>query len=276
MPAGCGWCRRIGALVIIAVVGGAAFVLLRYTRELRHARDEVDGAQRRRSSSACSDRTADLAQARDRAQVLLSEVNHRVANSLALVSSLVSLQAKAITRPGAPRRRWRRRRTGSLRSRWCTSGSTARNDVRVVTLDEYLTGLLDHLKTSLRSEGQGVSLSYRARAGAAGDRCQRQPRGGGHRVGHQRVQICLSGRHAGEIRVRLTATAGRAGGAGGRGRRRRPGGGGAGQGHGARLAHRHGDGGEPGRRRSNISSGSPGRRRGWCSRRDRRPRGAAQ
>jgi two-component sensor histidine kinase len=30
----------------------------------------------------------------------------------------------------------------------------------VVQLDDYLAGLLEHLKTSLRSEGQGVSLVY--------------------------------------------------------------------------------------------------------------------
>jgi two-component sensor histidine kinase len=29
-----------------------------------------------------------------------------------------------------------------------------------VTLDEYLTGLLDHLKTSMRGEGQSTTLSY--------------------------------------------------------------------------------------------------------------------
>jgi len=32
--------------------------------------------------------------------------------------------------------------------------------VGTVTLDEYLEGLLEHLKSSLRSEGQGAQLSY--------------------------------------------------------------------------------------------------------------------
>ena len=33
-------------------------------------------------------------------------------------------------------------------------------DVRFVALDEYLSGLLDHLETSMRGEGLGVSLRY--------------------------------------------------------------------------------------------------------------------
>jgi two-component sensor histidine kinase len=34
------------------------------------------------------------------------------------------------------------------------------NTVGVVQLDDYLSGLLEHLKTSLRTEGQGVTLVY--------------------------------------------------------------------------------------------------------------------
>ena len=71
----------IGALVIVAVIGGAAFVLARYTNELRATRDQVNALNSELEQRVAS-RTADLAQARDRAEMLLSEVNHRVANSL--------------------------------------------------------------------------------------------------------------------------------------------------------------------------------------------------
>jgi two-component sensor histidine kinase len=155
------WLRvvsAVGAVIIVVVVGATAFVLLRYTRELRVARDEV-----REINSALEqrvvERTADLTKARDRTQVLLSEVNHRVANSLALVSSLVSLQAKAITDPGA------KSALAETQDRIFAISLVHKrlygsNDVRTVTLDEYLTGLLDHLKSSMRGEGQSTTLSY--------------------------------------------------------------------------------------------------------------------
>ena len=148
----------IGGLVIVLVVGGTAFVLLRYTQEMRQAREEVE-ALNAELESRVAVRTADAVQARDRAEVLLSEVNHRVANSLALVSSLVSLQAKAISDEGA------KNALAETQDRIFAVSLVHRrlydsSDARVVTLDEYLTGLLEHLKTSLRSSGQGVSLTY--------------------------------------------------------------------------------------------------------------------
>ena len=94
-----GWLRlvsAVGALVIVVVIGGAAFGIARYTRELRATRDEVNALNSELEQRVAT-RTADLERARDRAEVLLSEVNHRVANSLALVSSLVHLQARALT-----------------------------------------------------------------------------------------------------------------------------------------------------------------------------------
>ena len=155
------WLRvvsAVGAIVIVAVVGATAFVLLRYTRELRVARDEV-GELNSALELRVAERTADLTQARDRAQVLLSEVNHRVANSLALVSSLVTLQAKAITDPAA------KSALAETQDRIFAISLVHKrlygsDDARALRLDEYLTGLLDHIKTSMRGEGQSAALSY--------------------------------------------------------------------------------------------------------------------
>jgi two-component sensor histidine kinase len=155
------WLRivsAIGAGVIIIVVGATAFVLLRYTRELRAARDEVHGLNSALEQRVV-ERTADLTKARDRAHVLLSEVNHRVANSLALVSSLVSLQAKAIKDAGA------KSALAETQDRIFAISLVHKrlygsSGVRVVTLDEYLAGLLDHLKTSMRADGQSTTLTY--------------------------------------------------------------------------------------------------------------------
>ena len=156
-----GWLRlvsAVGALVIVVVIGGAAFEVARYTKELRATRDQVNalnGALEQRVAT----RTADLAQARDRAEVLLSEVNHRVANSLALVSSLVSLQSKALQDRAA------KDALAETQDRILAISLVHRRlydstDVRSVELDEYLTGLLNHLRDSMRSQGRGMTLLH--------------------------------------------------------------------------------------------------------------------
>jgi two-component sensor histidine kinase len=148
----------IGSLVIVTVVGGAAYGIAGYTRELRTTRDEVNTLNAELEQRVAT-RTLDLAQARDRAEVLLSEVNHRVANSLALVSSLVSLQSKALTDQSAKdalaETQDRIFAISLIHKRLYGSG-----DVRSVDLSEYLTGLLEHLRTSLRSQGHGVTISF--------------------------------------------------------------------------------------------------------------------
>jgi two-component sensor histidine kinase len=96
--------------------------------------------------------------ARDRAEVLLAEVNHRVANSLALVSSLVNLQAKVVSDPSAKEAlaetTARIFAIASVHKRLYSSGN-----VRVVELDEYLSGLLEHLEASMHGQGHAASLT---------------------------------------------------------------------------------------------------------------------
>lgn len=95
--------------------------------------------------------------ARDRAELLLAEVNHRVANSLAMVSSLVSLQANVLTDKGAKdalaETQARIFAIASVHKRLYTSHS-----VGVVELDEYLDGLLENLGASMRGQGHGATL----------------------------------------------------------------------------------------------------------------------
>jgi two-component sensor histidine kinase len=148
----------IGALVIIAVIGGGAIGMARYTRELRETRDQVNALNSELEQRVVA-RTADLALARDRAEVLLSEVNHRVANSLALVSGLVNLQAKAVgdqlAKDILAETQERIFAISLVHKRLYVS-----TDVSSVALEEYLTGLLDHIRTSMRSQYHGVTLSF--------------------------------------------------------------------------------------------------------------------
>ena len=148
----------IGAVVIVLVVAGAMWVIFVYTRDLRMTRDELN-ALNAELERRVADRTLDLVVARDRATALLSEVNHRIANSLALVSSMIGLQSKALKDDTA------KQALAETQDRIFAVSLVHKrlygaNAVGVVQLDDYLSGLLEHLKTSLRSGGQGVDLVY--------------------------------------------------------------------------------------------------------------------
>jgi two-component sensor histidine kinase len=153
------WLRRVtigGGILIVLVVAGVTATTLRYSQEIAQARDEVrllNASLERR----VKERTADLDRARSRAEVLLSEVNHRVANSLTMVAALVRLQSNAIKDDAAKsalnETETRIRAISQVHKQLYTS-----SDTTLVALDEYISGLLGQLEISMHAEGYGATL----------------------------------------------------------------------------------------------------------------------
>jgi two-component sensor histidine kinase/CHASE3 domain sensor protein len=153
------WLRRVtigGGILIVLVVAGVTATTLRYSHESAQARDEVrllNSSLERR----VKERTADLDRARSRAEVLLSEVNHRVANSLTMVAALVRLQSNAIKDDAAKtalnETETRIRAISQVHKQLYTS-----SDTTLVALDEYISGLLGQLEISMHAEGYGATL----------------------------------------------------------------------------------------------------------------------
>lgn len=97
-------------------------------------------------------RTMQAAEAsRDRAELLLREVNHRVANSLALVASLARLQSSGLENETA-----RRAIEGMLGRITAIAGVHRRlytsADVRFVQMDAYLLNLAEELQSAMAAE----------------------------------------------------------------------------------------------------------------------------
>jgi two-component sensor histidine kinase len=159
------WVSIIGALVILGTGAIAGYFVLNHTRNLAEAREALNTLNQSLEQRV-DERTTELAHtnddlrvARDRAETLLSDVNHRVANSLAMVSTLVKLQANSIadnTAKDALEQTQSRIHAVSLVHRnLYTSG-----DARVVSLDEYLAGIVQHLQTATHDQIRDISLVY--------------------------------------------------------------------------------------------------------------------
>lgn len=95
---------------------------------------------------------------RDRAEALLREVNHRVGNSLQLVSSFMSLQLRQLTDEGARQAlleaQSRIEAVAHVHRRLYTSGT-----MQSVSMPEYLAGLVQELQRTLATPAGPLSIS---------------------------------------------------------------------------------------------------------------------
>ncbi|HYW56470.1 MAG TPA: CHASE3 domain-containing protein [Polaromonas sp.] len=150
------WISAGAAVVIILVVFVVAFTVYRNGQDLKVARDEVQAANLTLEERVKS-RTADLAMARERAEVLLTEVNHRVANSLQLVAVLVGMQMRTVTDTSAKdalrETQSRISAISLIHKSLYTSG-----DVTNVALNDYLGAMLGNLETAMKKDGHTAIL----------------------------------------------------------------------------------------------------------------------
>ncbi|TXM62193.1 response regulator [Methylobacterium sp. WL12] len=104
---------------------------------------------------------AEVRAARDHAVMLLREVNHRVANSLALVAALTHMQTSAVSDPAAKaaleEMQARISAIAGIHRRLYTS-----DDVEAVELDAYLASLVEELQAAMRASGRDHAIRLSA------------------------------------------------------------------------------------------------------------------
>jgi two-component sensor histidine kinase len=106
----------------------------------------------------------EVRKAKERAELLLSEVNHRVANSLALVAALARLQANAVSDQGAKAAlqevQARIAAIAGIHRRLYTS-----SDVRFVEMDAYVASLVADLSAAMSAEAKEHRIELEVKAG---------------------------------------------------------------------------------------------------------------
>jgi two-component sensor histidine kinase len=112
------------------------------TAELRRDRERAD---------------MEILRGKERAEVLLAEVNHRVGNSLALVVALIRLQISSIDNEEV------KHALTEAQARITAIGGMHRSlyssdDVRQVEMDKYLSSLMSELRSSLEHHKLSISL----------------------------------------------------------------------------------------------------------------------
>ena len=106
-----------------------------------------------------------IREARDHAEVLLQEVNHRVANSLGLVAAMVRMQANALSEPSAIRALQETQlRINAIAGvhRWLYTS----DKIGSVEIDDYIEHLVADLKASLADENRPYQIKLTVDAAA--------------------------------------------------------------------------------------------------------------
>ncbi len=155
-----------GRIAVAALRAGAADYVIKdvsedFTALLRSAVE--DALLRRRLERENEAAQEEVRLARDRAEAMLREVNHRVGNSLQLVSSFISLQLRQLADEGARsalrEAQVRIEAVAHVHRRLYTS-----SDMATVAMDEYLAGLVEELAKSVGPDDASPKLSLRADA----------------------------------------------------------------------------------------------------------------
>nr|WP_269221107.1 histidine kinase dimerization/phosphoacceptor domain -containing protein [Brevundimonas vesicularis] len=153
-----------GRIAVAALRAGAADYVIKdvsedFTSLLRSAlEDALSRGRLERENELAQE---EIRRARDRAEAMLREVNHRVGNSLQLVSSFMSLQMRHVTDQGAKdalrESQARIEAVAHVHRRLYTSG-----DMSHVAMDEYLVGLMDELSKSIGPDDGSPKLTLDA------------------------------------------------------------------------------------------------------------------
>jgi two-component sensor histidine kinase len=147
-------------IAVAALKAGAADYVIKdvdgiFLELLRSA--VIQAVSQRHLEKAKEEAERQVREGRDRAELLLREVNHRVANSLQLVSSLVTMQTAALTdeaaRAALTETKARIAAIGQIHRRLYTS-----DDVRFVEIATYLEGLVEELQSALKGDGRSHAV----------------------------------------------------------------------------------------------------------------------
>lgn len=153
-----------GRIAVAALRAGAADYVIKdvsedFTALLRSALD--DALLRRRLERENEEAQEQVRMARDRAEAMLREVNHRVGNSLQLVSTFMSLQLRHLADDGARaalrEAQARIEAVAHVHRRLYTSG-----DMETVDMGDYLHGLVEELRKSLGPDEASPHITLQA------------------------------------------------------------------------------------------------------------------
>lgn len=141
---------KAGATDFVPKTGAEEFMEL-LVASIEHAIDVVH------LNRAKAQAEREVREARERAEMLLGEVNHRVANSLAMVAALVGLQANALEDSEA------KRVLSETKARIHAIAGVHRHlytseDTRWVEIGDYLNSLVGDLGTTLHADGRTASI----------------------------------------------------------------------------------------------------------------------